>query len=373
MDIAWHRRQRKQSVSAAAAPDRPEWTSADRRDLAHVARVAIEWVEACDSPLYVHLALECARDQHMLALIARIDNVPPLNLLFGAVKLALEADDPLAQWYPHLAGDDTRPVDDEAYPAFRSFALDREDWIVEVGRTRRTQTNEVGRAAAILPWLASEASRITAQAGLPLDSPVHLVDVGASAGLNLCLDRFDYDYSGARLEARAPASSRVTLHCENRGDFALPGASPVVGDRWGLDLEPLDATNPADAAWLEALVWPEHRDRLERLRAALAIRHETDVSMIAGDATQTLAELDAQLPPGPVLVFHTVMAYQLDGAQRRALDDAIADLARDRLVARVALEPLGITKRPEVRVGLRLDEADVVARAHAHGRWLERV
>jgi hypothetical protein len=353
---------------------RPGWSAAERRDLDHVALVAQEWVEACDSPLYVHLALECAEDPSMLALIARIDNIPPLNLLFGAVKLSLTPDDMLAQWYPHLAGDEARSVDAEVFRVFRDYVLERSEWIVEIGRARRTQTNEVGRCAAVLPWVASEAARITADAGLPAGSPVHLVDVGASAGLNVCLDRFDYDYGGgAVVAARNVASARVTLVCENTGGFALPDAPPAIAARIGLDLDPLDATALADAAWLEALVWPEHQERLERLRAAIAIRGETEVTMIQGDATRTLGELDGRLPPGPALVFHTVMAYQLDADQQVALDDAIAALAAVRPVARVALEPLGITKRPEVRVGLRLGEAEVVARAHAHGRWLERV
>jgi hypothetical protein len=164
----------------------------------------------------------------------------------------------------------------------------------------------------------------------------------------------------------------LALECENKGAFALPDAPPAIGARIGLDLDPLDATAPADAAWLEALVWPEHHERLERLRAAIAIRRETEVTMIAGDATRTLRELESILPPGPVLIFHTVMAYQLDADQQAALDEAVAALAAVRPVARVALEPLGITKRPEVRVGLRLADAEVVARAHAHGRWLER-
>ena len=352
--------------------ERPGWSEAERRDRDHVSRVAREWVEACDSPLYVHLALECAEDPRMLDLIGRIDNVPPLNLLFGAVKLSLDVADPLAQWYPHLAGADARPVDADAFPAFRDFALERADWIAEVGRTRRTQTNEVGRCAAILPWLVTEASRITADAGLPPGSPVHLVDVGASAGLNLCLDRFDYDYGGAVVAARNPGSARVVLECENRGGFALPDAPPAIGARIGLDLEPLDATDPGDAAWLEALVWPEHQERLERLRAAIALRRETELTMVAGDATRTLASLAASLPPGPILVFHTIMAYQLDEPQQVALDAAVAALASSRPVARIALEPVGITKRPEVRIGLRLADAEVVARAHAHGRWLEQ-
>jgi len=351
---------------------RPGWVPQEMRDLAHVAAVVREWLDACDSPLYAHLAREIAGDPDMLALLARIDNVPPLNILFAAVKLAVRPEDALAAWYPHLAGDDARPVDGAVYQAFRGFALERAEEIEHAGRTRRTQTNEVGRAAAILPWLASEAERIVAEAGLPAGSPVLLVDVGASAGLNLCLDRFDYDYTGERVVTGNPASARVTLVCDNRGGFALPAAPPVVGERVGLDLAPLDVTDPDAAAWLEALVWPEHQDRLERLRAAIQIRRETPVRLIAGDATRTLAALADELPPGPAVVFHTMMAYQLDDASRTALDDAVAALAASRPVARVAAEAVEVSHRPQVRVGLRWSDAEPVAMAHAHGRWLER-
>lgn len=43
--------------------------------------------------------------------------------------------------------------------------------------------------------------------------------------------------------------------------------------RAGLGLNPLDVTEPADVAWLEALVWPEHHHRRDRLRAAA--KHST--------------------------------------------------------------------------------------------------
>jgi hypothetical protein len=349
---------------------RPGWSPVERRDLDHVAAVVTEWIEACDSPLYVRFAKECARDREMLAIIARIDNVPPMNLLLGAVKLTLTPADALAAWYPHLAGSAAREVDADAYPAFRAYVLERAGFVEEVGRTRRTQTNEVGRAAAMLPWITAEAERLNHVSGTP-GEPVHLVDVGASAGINLCLDRFDYDYRDTTVAARNPGATALTLECENRGGFEIPAQAPAVGTRVGLDLTPLDATDADQAAWLEALVWPEHDDRLARLRAGIAIRRDTDVTMIGGDAAHTLAGLDAMLPPGPLVVFHSVMAYQLDAAQRVALDDAVSQLAATRPVARVAMEPLDLAKRPQIRVGLRLDTAQVVATAHAHGRWID--
>ena len=325
----------------------------------------VAWIaSALDSPLYAYLATCIAQDPQMLALVAAIANTPPLNLLFGGVKLGLTADDALAAWYPHLAGSDARQPDVEAYQAFRSHALDRASALIEVGATRRTQTNEALRSAAILPWIASTAKA--------WDAPIHLVDIGASAGLNLCLDRFDYDYDGHLIPAAFPTATRLTLRCENRGGFALPERVPAIASRTGLDLSPIDAADADATAWLEALVWPEHTDRLERLRAALDIRRDTDVNMVAGDAAVTLREVEASLPPGPMVVFHTVMAYQLDQEQRRALDAAVAEVAERRPVARIAMEPVRGTGHQHIQVGLALDTAEVRASAHAHGRWIDR-
>ncbi|MFO7244476.1 MAG: hypothetical protein DIU73_006295, partial [Actinomycetes bacterium] len=55
----------------SASRHRPGWSADERRDLAHVAAVVREWLDACDSPLYAHLAREIAGDPDMLALLAR--------------------------------------------------------------------------------------------------------------------------------------------------------------------------------------------------------------------------------------------------------------------------------------------------------------
>lgn len=343
------------------------WNGEVRDSPERVAHVVRSWVtDVTESPLYEYVGLRLADDPAMLDLVARIDNTPPLNLLFGAVKQLVTPSDPLAAWYPHVGGDADLPLTDEAYGAFRALALAHVEQIVHIGATRRTQTNEVGRAAVMLPWIAEAAAR--------WDEPPHLIDVGASAGLNLCLDRFDYDYDygSVRLQARTPASTRVTLPCDVHGDVPLPDAVPAIAGRLGIDLMPVDATDPEQASWLEALIWPSQLDRIERLRAAIEIRRETDATVATGDAAEDLARLAATLPDGPVIVMHSVMAYQLTPAQRAAIDDAVVQIARERPVARVALEPLpsGITV---VTTGLTRAKARVRAHAHPHGAWLRAV
>lgn len=293
----------------------------------------------------------------MLRLVAAIDNVPPLNLLYAGVQLMLTPADALARWYPRYGGD--AAPSEEAYAEFRAFALERREELVEIGRTRRTQTNEVGRSAALLPLIASE---LTGN-----DEPVHAVDIGASAGLNLCLDRYAYDYSGERV-----GRGELTLECENRGAFAIPSTVPTFATRTGLDLAPVDISDPDAVAWLEALVWPEQNGRLERLRAAIEIRRETAVTMVAGDALQTIAEVEASLPEGTLLLWHTVALYQLTREQNAALDDMIAHLATRRRVIRISFELPSTSSYPELRIGLAPSREQPIAIGHPHGAWLDR-
>jgi hypothetical protein len=246
-----------------------------------------------------------------------------------------------------------------SYKEFRELVLEREEEIVEIGCTRRTQTNEVRRAAVILPWVARAAAEFGGQ-------PIHVIDIGASAGLVTCLDRYAYDYGVGVI-----GESSLVLTCENRGGFEMPDAVPSVASRTALDLAPVDIDEPAQVAWLEALIWPEHTERRERFRAALAIRRATPVNVVAGDAVTTLPEVVAALPAGPVVICHTIALYQMPAAHHDELDAVIEQLATERQLARVSFEPPP-GRDPDVRAALRPRFAAPVALAHPHGAWLDR-
>lgn len=321
----------------------PAWHSSDRSDLAAVRAEVTGWLPAAvDSPLYTSLAKRILDDEPMLRLVACIDNMPPLNLLFGAVQLLLG-----------------EPVTPRPYEEFREFVFANEERIVEIGCTRRTQTNEVRRAAVILPWVA----RAVAEFG---DQPVHAIDIGASAGLVTCLDRYAYDFGDGIV-----GDSPLLLSCENRGGFETPDAVPVFASRTALDLAPVNSDDPAQVAWLEALIWPEHVERRERFRAALAIRRETQVTTVAGDAVTTLVQAANAHPEGALMIWHTIALYQMPAERQGALDDVIAELARSRPVARVSFEPTP-GGDPDVRAALRPRSAVPVAVGHPHGAWLDR-
>jgi hypothetical protein len=242
------------------------------------------------SPAYERLSLAVSRDEEVLALLGTL---PPAkqqpNLLFGTVRF--------------LGG----PVDDPV--AFHDFTVANWPTIEAELRTRATQTNEAGRCALLLPVLAA------------LPQPLALLEVGTAAGLCLYPDRYTYRYG-----QHTVGSSGPVLECTVTGTMP-PGRLPGVAWRAGLDLNPLDVTDPADVAWLEALIWPEHTHRRARLRAAIAIAAADPPLLIRGDLVDDLPALAAQAPAGATLVvFHTSVLYQVPGARRALFTEVVRGL-----------------------------------------------
>jgi hypothetical protein len=234
------------------------------------------------SPIYERLCQAIAADDEILALLATLPEPKQQpNLLLGVVRL--------------LGG----PVDDPA--EFRAFVAGNWPAVCAEMRARATQTNEIGRCAVLLPVLAA------------LPQPLALLEVGASAGLNLFPDRYAYHYGGRRIGDGPPV-----LECALTGANP-PDRRPEVVWRAGIDLNPLDVTDPRDVAWLEALIWPEHEHRRERLTAAAAIAAADPPHLIRGDLVDDLPALAAQAPRDATLVvFHTSMLYQVPPERREA-------------------------------------------------------
>jgi len=93
---------------------------------------------------------------------------------------------------------------------------------------------------------------------------------------------------------------------------------PDIVWRAGLDLNPIDVSDPAQADWLEALVWPEQTDRLTNLRAAIKIATTIKPLIARGDLRHDLVSLVCEAPKDATLViFHTaVLAYVSSIADR---------------------------------------------------------
>src|SRR5436190_938127 len=97
----------------------------------------------------------------------------------------------------------------DPYPVFRDFCLDHAAEIRKLLETRRVQVNEIGRCAYFLPAFQVVAQRISGE-------PMALVEVGASAGLNLLWDKYGYDYGDGFLYG--VRDSEIVLPCRLRGE-----------------------------------------------------------------------------------------------------------------------------------------------------------
>jgi hypothetical protein len=241
------------------------------------------------SPTYESFTRGVAGDAEVLDFLATLpEEKRQPNLLLAAVR--------------HLHG---VPPD---WPGFRAALLDNADAVRATMLARSTQTNEPARSAVLLPILAR------------LPQPIALIEVGASAGLCLLPDFYGYDYGRRALAPRPLSIEAPIFPCAASADTPLPEALPFIVWRAGLDLNPIDAADRAQAAWLETLVWPEQTDRLARLRSALRIAALQKPRVDRGDLLgATLAELCALAPKSATLVvFHTaVLGYVADRAERQ--------------------------------------------------------
>lgn len=316
------------------------------------------WGEhAGESPLYQELATEVSEDDELIDLVSRIERPPRPNMLFGAVQFLLDSDHELARFYASRTENPVAP--DGAFPVFKDFVLDHADEILSLGRTRLVQTNEVRRIAALLPALMREADR--------LGEPVHLIEVGASAGLNLCLDRFHYDFGGLEF-----GHSDVHLRVELEGDVDVPTRAPYVQRRVGIDRNPVDLNDPDDLRWLESLIWPEQVERRRRLRAAIRVRATVQVEMVRADASSAIGGVLDRLPTtGPAIVFHAFTVNQFTEDQRARFDRALEAASSRRSIARIGFEYWsGSDDWPEIRVGLTEASLEPMMQAHPHGAWV---
>lgn len=334
------------------------------------------------SPLYERLSLAVAEDDEIVSLLATAaERQRRPNLLFAAVHDLLlgGADHELATYYPSIGGD--REPDGRTFPVFRSFLQDFNSEVVQRLTTYATQTNEPGRCAALRAGLGRLASHA--------DRPVALLELGASAGLLLHFDRYRYRYGEVEV---GPHASEVTISPELRGIAPRDLTLPTIAQRIGIDLDPLDPSDPAAACWLKACVWPEDIDRLRRLEAALRIASANDdVRFVTGDLVEVLEPAVQDVDPDLlVCVMHSAAFAYLDEATFHRVEETLDQVGAQRDMVRLAfegpfLEPFVSQARlafgPELdretfllglttwRHGRRTDE--LLARAQAHGAWLD--
>jgi hypothetical protein len=267
------------------------------------------------------------------------------SLLFAAANLLLSAHpgSALAAYYPTHGG--RRPVDDQLVPAFAAFCDEHRDELGELLRGSSTQTNEIRRCVALRLGLDYVHQR--------WPGPLALVEVGASAGLNLLVDRYRYRVGGT--EAPAAAVSPVLISCAVVGrqpGGTIIGPVPPISGRLGIDQLPVNLADPRARAWLEAFIWPEQADDLRTLRSAIELAvSEAAVTVVAGEATTDTARLLGELPGSePVVVFTASLLSYLDAPARTAFAGQLQEAAGRRPLAWVFAEAPGLVATIDPRL-----------------------
>jgi hypothetical protein len=312
-----------------------------------------------DAPLLLNLMLAAPER-------ARV----PVNL-FAAVHDLLLADrsDRLARYYPNLT---SRPDRGDPMPEFLAFCSARTAQLQASLATRFPQTNEIGRSALFLAGFGQ----------LEPGPKAHL-DLGASAGLNLLVDKLAYRDA----DSCVLGDSEVVLDCSVRGEPAtLAERLPEIAARLGLDLAPVDPRDDAGLRWLKACVWPDQADRFHRLEAAIELLGRWPVEVRRGDVVDDLASAVAAVADRghPVVTTSWVLCY-LDADRQRAWLAEMERLGAGRDLSwvwaeapsQVGVLPVGpLLSRSESTIlgvttwrnGVRTDRA--LARCHQHGYWL---
>jgi len=350
--------------------------------------------EVNGDPLYVALCRHVAAQPDLLALM---QHAPPTqrvpNLLLAAVheRVLAGVSHDLRAYFPSAGG--TR-APDAALPAlFDDFVAAQRDALRASLATRSTQTNEIGRCAVLWPALCALAQRTG-------NARIALFDFGSSAGLNLGVDGYRYDYGAFALGAAA-ADGVPVIDCHWIGAQALPGlvsqALRIV-ERVGVDPAAIDVHDAAQVRWLRACLWPYDQVRRARLDMAVALAQRRGWGVQRCDDCAAAIEPWLDALPIDVLpvVFNSWVLHYFDRPARQAHVQSMRELVQRRGIAWLSAEgahiPLAVAPPPsagDAHVSdeqlangslwwLTLRDADsaaarttLLARSHPHGRWLQ--
>jgi hypothetical protein len=241
----------------------------------------------------------------------RVDEWDAFRLLAGVHKLVLSGQAPeLEARYPSVGGDGDAEA---AWPGVRRLLGEGRAELVDA-LAHPLQTNAPTRSKALVGGLCL----VSRKTGLPL----RLLELGASAGLNLRLDRFRYEQDGLVL---GPESSPVRFV-----DFFTDGRPPLeagieVAERAGCDLNPIDPAGEEGRVTLLACIFPDESERFDLLERAIAVARETPAAVERADLAAWVSDRLAEPRPGlATVVYHTIVWPYLPDSVRETAEAELA-------------------------------------------------
>lgn len=329
--------------------------------------------EACaalGSPPWARLCSVAADDVAGGGTVARVvegwsggdpmDQALPLRVLGTAHRLALLGKAPVLAG--HLPSCDGSPGDglEEAFLATVDAHVDE----FRVDTERPVQTNEVGRSAVLRAGL-----------GVVVDEfgpSLRLLEIGASAGLNLRLDQFGYRLGDLDLPGGPPVPVPAWT------GPSPPGAPIEVVERAGCDVHPIDVTTAEGAARAESFVWPDMTWRFDRMAAAVEVARSVPADLVAAPALEWLTDRLHAEPDATTVLMHSVMWQYVPVDEQAAIERLVAERGREATagapMAHLRFEPVLESDR-RWRFEVRLTtwpggEDRVLGGAHPHAEWV---
>lgn len=312
------------------------------RVVAHLREQAT-FCTAYGSPFTGHLLERLADDVvsggPTAALVAEWPTNPRADVvglrLAGALHAAVltARDQDLAAAYPQC---DPNWTIDTVWPAAHAFLARDSAWVRDFLRFA-PQTNETRRSIALLAAFLAFAS--------DWSGPIDMLEIGASAGLNLNWDRFQYQTS---TWSWGGSASPVTIDTDWQGPAPAADRALSIRSRAACDLNPLDIRDDAARLRLKSYVWPDQPDRLKRFDGAVALALAHDVHVERASADEWLrAKLHNRARDAATLIYHSVFLQYPPREAREAIIGAIHDAgaraSANAPLAWVRLEPEAVT------------------------------
>ena len=262
------------------------------------------WCRNLGSPFAADLCLAFADDFEAGGIVAGLVSGWPTNPRKDALALRL------AGCLHHAVLSGKAPALAAEYPAARpDWSMERVWWLARdwlkanqnaAARFLESppQTNETRRCIALLPGFLELAHRF--------DMPMHLLELGASAGLNQNWDRYSYSTESWQRPARLQSDVLITSDWQLDPPPHLD-AQPQVASRAACDLSPIDLSDPAEVLRLKCYTWPDQAERLLRLDAAVRLAQQTRINVEKADAADWLArKLETRPAKGLTVIYHSV-------------------------------------------------------------------
>ncbi len=340
-------------------------------DITNAFRTQSEWCTALGSPFTAHLMTVLADDIERggpsLAVVGDFTGDPiaaalPLRFAAGLATLVQTGqEEDLEAFYPPNHKNYKSPN----FIRIATNVIERHHGFLNAFTKLAVQTNEVARSACLLGGFL-EISRATSM-------PLALLELGASAGLNLAWDQYHYRLGTAPW---GPDTAAVQLKPEWSGGLPSLTETPRIVSRQGCDLRPIDLADPGFQRQAEAYIWPDQPERLCRFRQAADVIRHLGIVVDKQDAGTWLAQkLQERADTTARVIFHSIFWQYLPEDTKAEITDLITVAGQKATsaspVAWLRMEPEGAIGLPFIDLTLWPGgQTFRLGQCHPHGRFV---